>query len=51
VTFHEFAQFFRDTLGCRDALYLDGSVSSLYAPQLGRADRRAKLGPMFGVTR
>ena len=51
VSFREFAQFFRDTLGCHDALYLDGSVSSLYAPQLARADHRAKLGPMFGVTR
>jgi len=51
VNFFEFAQFFRDNLGCRDALYLDGSISSLYAPQLGRADHHAKLGPMFAVTR
>ena len=51
VNFFEFAQFFRDALGCRDALYLDGSISSLYSPQLGRADHHARLGPMFGVTR
>jgi len=51
VTFFDFARFFRDKLGCRDALYLDGSISSLYAPQLSRADARAKLGPMFAVTR
>ena len=51
VTFFEFAQFFRDRIGCRDALYLDGSVSSLYAPQLGRADHHARLGPIFAVTR
>ena len=51
VTFFEFAQVFRDQLGCRDALYLDGSISSLYAPRLERADRHAKLGPMFAVTR
>ncbi|HET9475699.1 MAG TPA: phosphodiester glycosidase family protein [Steroidobacteraceae bacterium] len=51
VNFFEFARFFRDSLGCRDALYLDGSVSSLYAPQLGRADRHSRLGPMFAVTR
>ncbi len=50
VTLHEFAQYFRDRLQCRDALYLDGSVSSLWAPELRRRDRRAKLGPMFGVT-
>jgi len=51
VNFFEFAQVFRDHLGCRDALYLDGSISSLYAPQLRRADHHAKLGPIFAVTR
>lgn len=49
VNFYEFAAYFRDELHCRDALYLDGTVSSLYAPELGRTDSRAKLGPMFGV--
>jgi uncharacterized protein YigE (DUF2233 family) len=50
VTFHEFASFFRDELHCRDALYLDGAVSSLYSPKLGRNDRWQDLGPLFGVT-
>jgi uncharacterized protein YigE (DUF2233 family) len=49
VTFHEFAVFFRDELHCRDALYLDGAVSSLYSPALRRNDRWSALGPMFGV--
>jgi len=49
VNFHEFAEFFRATLGCNEALYLDGTISSLYAPQLQRADRHSKLGPMFAV--
>ncbi len=30
VTFHEFARLFRDELGCRDALYLDGTLSRFY---------------------
>ena len=30
VTFHAFARMFRDTLGCRDALYLDGTLSRIY---------------------
>ena len=30
VNFHTFARLFRDQLGCRDALYLDGSISRLY---------------------
>lgn len=49
VNFHEFALYFRDVLHCRDALYLDGVVSSLYAPSLGRRDAGVDLGPMFGV--
>jgi uncharacterized protein YigE (DUF2233 family) len=31
VTFHQFAVAFRDTLRCRDALFLDGAISQLYA--------------------
>ena len=49
VTFHAFAHLFRERLGCSDALYLDGSISSLYAPQLGRHDRFRPLGPIVGV--
>jgi uncharacterized protein YigE (DUF2233 family) len=30
VTFHAFARLFRDGLGCRDALYLDGTLSRIY---------------------
>ena len=50
VTFYDFATFFRDTLGCKNALFLDGSVSSLFAPELGRNDFLARLGPIVGVT-
>jgi uncharacterized protein YigE (DUF2233 family) len=49
VTFREMALFFRDVLNCNEALYLDGAISSLFTPQLKRADARAKLGPMFAV--
>ncbi|QFQ87961.1 hypothetical protein F8A10_11225 [Paracoccus kondratievae] len=48
VTFHEFGRLFRDGLGARDALYFDGSVSRLYAPDLGRADFGRRLGPIIG---
>lgn len=30
VNFHTFARLFRDKLGCRDALYLDGTLSQFY---------------------
>ncbi len=49
VTFFEFAQMFRDALGVQQALYLDGNVSRLFAPALGRADAGLPLGPMVGV--
>lgn len=51
VTFHEFARLFRDELGCPNALFLDGSISSLYAPAIGRNDDFWNLGPMIGVFR
>jgi uncharacterized protein YigE (DUF2233 family) len=51
VTFHEFAVLFRNGLGCKDALFLDATVSSLYSENLERADVRASLGPIIGVTR
>ena len=49
VTFHQFAHLFRDRLHCPDALFLDGSISSLYAPSLSRHDRFRPMGPIVGV--
>lgn len=49
VTFHEFALMFRDGLGARDALYFDGSISRLYAPELGRSDFGRMMGPVIGL--
>ncbi len=51
VTFHEFARLFRDRLGTPQALYLDGSVSRLWAPEIGRRDVGRPLGPILGVVR
>ena len=52
VTFHEFARFFRDALGCNNALFLDGGAApGLYAPELGRNDAPAHsgYGPIIAV--
>ena len=49
VTFYEFAKLFRDGFKCRNALFFDGSVSSLYARELGRNDTFLPLGPMVGA--
>lgn len=50
VRFHDFATLFRDALGCPDALFIDGSVSRLHAPALGRSDAGPRMGPIIGVT-
>jgi uncharacterized protein YigE (DUF2233 family) len=51
VTFRKFARLFRDELGCPNALFLDGSVSSLYAPSLERMDTLMPMGPIVGALR
>jgi len=49
VTFHAFASLFRDRLRTPDALYLDGNVSRLYAPGIGRNDAGRPMGPIIGL--
>ena len=51
VNFHAFARLFRDALDCDNALFLDGTISSLFAPAIGRNDDYWNLGPMIGVFR
>jgi uncharacterized protein YigE (DUF2233 family) len=49
VNFFAFAKFFRDGLKCDNALFFDGSISSLYSPDLARDDGFVPLGPMVGA--
>lgn len=49
VSFGRMARFFRDVLHCPNALYLDGSVSSLWDRPAGRRDSNAELGPMVAI--
>jgi uncharacterized protein YigE (DUF2233 family) len=49
VTFHEFATLFRERLGLPQALFFDGNVSRLYAPEAGRRDIGRTMGPIVGV--
>lgn len=49
VNFHAFARFFRDALKVPDALYFDGNISRLYAPELGRNDPGLPMGPIVGL--
>lgn len=50
VTFYAFAELFRRGLNCPNALFLDGTVSSLYAPDFNRDDSLSTLGPIIGVS-
>jgi uncharacterized protein YigE (DUF2233 family) len=50
VTFHEFGRLFRDGLNLPNALFLDGNVSRLHAPMIGRSDGGRRMGPIIAVT-
>ncbi len=50
VNFYDFGMLFRDHLKLPNALYFDGNVSRLRAPDLGRDDIGfSALGPIIGV--
>ncbi len=49
VTFHQFGSLFRDHLKLPNALYFDGNISRLHAPQVGRSDAGFMMGPIVGV--
>jgi uncharacterized protein YigE (DUF2233 family) len=54
VNFDDFARFFRDQLGCDNALYLDGgSAPGIYAPDRGRDDLpgHGGYGPIIAVVK
>ena len=50
VTFYEMASYLLKH-GCRDALYLDGAISQMYAPALGLPNLEVgnHLGPIFAI--
>jgi uncharacterized protein YigE (DUF2233 family) len=50
VNFNDFALFFRDELGCKDAVYLDGALSGMFAPTIGRDDTGLLYVGMFGIS-
>lgn len=49
VTFHQFGSLFRDHLQLPNALYFDGNISRLHAPQINRSDAGFMMGPVVGV--
>ncbi|AMO40911.1 MULTISPECIES: phosphodiester glycosidase family protein [Acinetobacter] len=48
VSFYNFAKFFQRNLKVEQALYLDGSISSLYVQKNNRNDQQFQMGPIVG---
>jgi len=48
VSFYNFAQFFQRNLKVEQALYLDGSISSLYVQKDKRNNQLFEMGPIVG---
>jgi uncharacterized protein YigE (DUF2233 family) len=49
VSFYEFANYFK-SIGCRNALYLDGFVSRTYLPEENWIQTDGDFGVIIGVT-
>lgn len=49
VRFYDFATLFRDRLKTDNALYLDGTISSVDIPAAGRRDSLFPMGPIIAV--
>jgi len=51
INFHTFGRLYRDHLKVPQALYFDGNISRLYAPELNRSDIGFPMGPVVGTVR
>lgn len=49
VSFYELAEYFQTFWKCKNALYLDGAISKMYAPGLNRKERFGRFAGMIGV--
>ncbi len=49
VRFYDFATLFRDVLDSPNALYLDGTISSVDIPAMKRRDSLFQMGPIIAV--
>lgn len=50
VTLYEFATFFKESLHCENALYLDGAISRVYAPASGSDFLEGDYAGILAVT-
>ena len=50
INFYDFANYFR-SIGCKNALYLDGFISRTYLPEKNWVQTDGDFGVIIGVTR
>jgi uncharacterized protein YigE (DUF2233 family) len=50
VTFYQFARVFVKFLRCKNALYLDGAISQMYLPELGRYDSGGDFAGLIALS-
>ncbi len=50
VNLYEFAQYFRDTLHCRNAMFLDGTISLMYTPQADKSQLGGDFATIISVS-
>lgn len=49
INFYDFAFYFKNA-GCKNALFLDGGISTAYLPEKNWTDSWGDFGPMIGVS-
>ena len=49
INFYDFANYFK-SIGCKNALYLDGLVSRIYLPEKQWIQTDGNFGVIIGVT-
>jgi uncharacterized protein YigE (DUF2233 family) len=49
LNFYDFAMFFKQK-GCKNALFLDGTISQMYCPEKNLLNTAGSFGVMIGVT-
>lgn len=50
VTFYDFARIFK-FYACKEALYLDGAISEMYLPEVGRVQSKNDFGLLIAITK
>lgn len=51
VNFYDFATLFKKIFDCQNALFLDGVISQMFCPELGRYDRGGEFGAIISLVR